>query len=1292
MRRLILLAIIVIALSNVNAGKWIEINSTENAPAQIQLVNSNIDKTTLHFSIPGFQLNKVITPNGEAFTIDIEEGTPMLYRGAPYLVKLTASIIIPDLAEMEVNITSSKYKDFTNIEIAPSKGNLTRDIDPANVPYQYSKVYQANSFFPGKLTEMRDPYIIRDIRGQTVIVYPFQYNPVSKTLRVYYDINVEVKAVSQNGKNSLIRKSKFSKVNKEFKNIYAHHFINYAEFNQQSKYTPVDDHGNMLIISHGPFMSVMQRFVDWKNTIGQPTEIVDVSTIGGSSAIKTYVANYYNTNGLTFLLLVGDAAQVPSSSTSAGDSDNDYGLIVGNDHYVDIFVGRFSAENILHVITQVDRTITYEMNPPVTTDWFSKCLGIASSQGPGDDNEMDYEHIRNMQQDLTSYTYTACDEMFDGSQGGLDAAGNPTQTMVGNAIDAGRGVLIYTGHGSTSSFSSSGFSSSDVNALTNVNMLPFIWSVACVNGNFVNATCFAEAWMRAVYNEQPTGAIGTLMSTINQSWDPPMDAQDEMVDIMVESYTNNIKRTFGGISFNGCFHMIDQYGGQGESMADTWTLFGDPSVMVRTAMPGNMTVSHLPTTFLGTTQFQVNCNVDDAYVALTIDNQIIGTGYISGGTVTISFPPLSSVDTLTVAVTAYNYIPYIADVPIIAASGPYLAYSSYQVNDSNGNNNGIPEYDENILLDVSLKNLGVDTAYGVSATISSNDTYVSITDSVESWGNIADSATETQINAYEIQIADNIPDQHVVNFSINIADGNSNAWDSYFNIKVNAPSLHIDGCLVDDNTGGNGDGLIDPGETVDLIITTQNNGHCDAVNTIGNLNTVNPFVTINNSTYNLNTINPNGSANAIFNITIDSAITIGSAIDLLYNVNSGQYSDQKVITQSVGIIFEDFETGDFTQFPWVNNSSKPWTITSGKVYEGNFSAQSGDIGGMQQSELSITLTVLADDSISFFKKVSCEQGSTSGSKWDYFEFFIDNQSQGWWDGEIDWSRESFAVKAGVRTFRWVYAKDWWASQGDDCAWIDYVVFPPTFTPGAPLTASVIANSTSICEGSSTQLNALPGGGSGQYDYLWSPTTGLNSPYIPNPIATPNTTINYTVEISDGNDIANASITITVNPKPVTPIITQNGNSLESDAISGNQWYDDNGAIAGDTNQVFYPQASGNYYVIVTSPQGCESFPSNIINYVISGIEEIKESGIMDIYPNPVNDRLNIDFYLQSDSDLKISLLNTLGQEVFLIENTEDHPSGKHSVSINGINLEPGVYFCRFETKDERSIRKVLLSR
>jgi MYXO-CTERM domain-containing protein len=125
-------------------------------------------------------------------------------------------------------------------------------------------------------------------------------------------------------------------------------------------------------------------------------------------------------------------------------------------------------------------------------------------------------------------------------------------------------------------FVTSGFSNADVNALTNDGKLPFIFAVACVTGAFDQGTCFGESWLRATHNGAPTGAIGAYMSSINQSWDPPMAGQDEADRLLV----NEAAFSYGALCFAGSGKMMDDYAADGVAMFDTWIVFGDPSVRV----------------------------------------------------------------------------------------------------------------------------------------------------------------------------------------------------------------------------------------------------------------------------------------------------------------------------------------------------------------------------------------------------------------------------------------------------------------------------------------------------------------------------------------------------------------------------------------------------------------------------------------------------------------------------------------------------------------------------------------
>jgi len=207
------------------------------------------------------------------------------------------------------------------------------------------------------------------------------------------------------------------------------------------------------------------------------------------------------------------------------------------------------------------------------------------------------------------------------------------------AINEGRSIINYTGHGSNSSWGNGcPMNNTNVDGLNNTGKWPFIWSVACVNGEFHLGTCFAETWLRATDSEgNPTGAIATLMSTVNQGWNPPMEGQDEMNAIFVESYSENIKRTFGGISFNGMNQMNDSYGSAGYDETFYWTLFGDPSVVLRSDIPENIEVIHDEVLLIGSSEMNVNVSQSGALVAVSEDGLLLGSAYTDASVMLIFF-------------------------------------------------------------------------------------------------------------------------------------------------------------------------------------------------------------------------------------------------------------------------------------------------------------------------------------------------------------------------------------------------------------------------------------------------------------------------------------------------------------------------------------------------------------------------------------------------------------------------------------------------------------------------------
>jgi hypothetical protein len=646
------LSIAVLLAFGANAAEVVPLNEAVDI-LSVELSESGLDRTVIEYRLGSFSTD-IVEIGGKVYhAVTLGGESRILDKGLPGLPNVARSIVIPDDAEMSVRVVSSHYVDYHDIDVAPSKGEIERTLNPASVPYEFDPFYTSDAWYPSELATARTPYILRDVRGMVVVLNPFRSNPASRTLRVYDRVTVEVERAGP-GKVNVLSHRPPGGVTPEFAGIYERHFLNFGS-ERAARYTSVGEVGGMLVIAYGDFMTAMEPFIAWKHQMGVPCEMVSVTTAGSTAAgIQSYIQNYYDTNGLTFVLLVGDAEQIPSLIANSGQSDPSFSLVAGSDVYPDIFVGRFSAETVAQVETQVLRSVEYEKLPEIGADWYHRGTGIASNQGPGDDDEYDDEHMDFIRDDLLGFTYTAIDQIYD------PGANAP---MVATAVNDGRSIINYAGHGSYIGWASSDFANSHVNALMNDNMLPFIWSVACANGMFAGRTCFAEAWLRATNGPEPTGAVATLMASLNQDWNEPMDAQDEMVDLLVAG----AKRTFGGLSMNGCCHMLDEYGVLGEDDFLSWHIFGDPSLRVRTDTPEPLSVSHAASATPGDLGFEVTVEgVESALCALSHEGVAYGAAFTdAGGTAVIDIEGvLPGNEDVVVTVTSFNAVPYFGSVEV----------------------------------------------------------------------------------------------------------------------------------------------------------------------------------------------------------------------------------------------------------------------------------------------------------------------------------------------------------------------------------------------------------------------------------------------------------------------------------------------------------------------------------------------------------------------------------------------------------------------------------------------------
>ncbi|MGN0033741.1 MAG: C25 family cysteine peptidase [Candidatus Limimorpha sp.] len=857
MRKSLLITVLLLAISFIGISQeWHGISSDSPVGMKKTLVSSTENEIVVDVQIGGFYFNSVDTPNGKQFVVSVDKMVSMLEAGAPDLPMEAIPAIIGDNAEMTVSVVKSSYVDIENVEIAPSKGNFSRQINPEDVPYKYGEMYGQNAFYPSTPAYLEAPYILRDFRGQNIMVRPFAYNAVTKTLRVYTKMTIAMTKVSDKGENQkLVRRSNEIKSCSEFVSTYQRHFINFAEANE--KYTFTVDNGTMVVISADQFADAMQPLVDWKNISGRPCTLVRLSEIGGNNEtqIKNYIMDQYTNNNLAFVLLVGDYTHLTPHSMNGGRSDNWFAMLDGTDYYTEAFVGRFSCESVADAETQVAKVLYYERDMEAGLTWVNKGLGIGANEGAGNGHnggEADYVHIDYIRDTLLGYTYEQVSQQYSGVGAGTSAA------AISSDLNAGVSIVNYCNHGSPTSWAVANYSNTHVNALENDNKLPFIISVACNNGQF-DVTCFGEAWLRATNNSTgvPTGALGGMFSWISQPWTPPMTGQDEMVDIMCEHINaENFRHTIGGLAENGNMKILDAHPSDAGDTHNTWIFFGDPSVMMRTDNPVEMTVSVNPgALMLGMTSAIVSTDATFGVATLSLNGEVIASADIVDGDAELEFEPLSTVGTATLVVMGYNKVTYIGEVEIVPAEGPYMTVFNYTPTN-------VPVNEEQTM-SMTFKNVGVEATQGTTnVVVSSTDSNITFIDNEGSFASVPANETVTLTNEFAFTIAEGVEDGTKIQINVTMTCG-STEWTGKAVLTVGTPIIVFDSFQFA--------GSYVPGESQTVVANFKNVGHYMATNAVVTASSTSEYVTIENNTFEIGTVDPEGFGTALFTVAIDAS-------------------------------------------------------------------------------------------------------------------------------------------------------------------------------------------------------------------------------------------------------------------------------------------------------------------------------------------------------------------------------------------------------------------------------------
>lgn len=544
-------------------------------------------------------------------------------------------------------------------------------------------------------------------------------------------------------------------------------------------------------------------------------------------------------------------------------------------------------------------------------------------------------------------------------------------------------------------------------------------------------------------------------------------------------------------------------------------------------------------------------------------------------------------------------------------------------------------------------------------------------------------------------------------------DGTANAANAGFDLDaieglepVSGVYLVILDYSVDD-VNGNNNGMMDSGETVDINITLKNNGNENASDIGGAISALSPFVTIIDPDAFFGTLAQGEAGQGSFTVSISEATPPGYSFSagIVVTANYGTYTNVFTLNFQVGLVVEDWETGDFSQYEWQTSGNSNWTITNASPYEGIYCAKSGNISHSQSSYLEISYEVIAGGEISFFKKVSSESG------YDFLNFYIDNTLQEGWSGEVAWSESSYPVNTGLHSFKWEYMKDGSVVSGSDCAWLDYILLPSG--ANQTLIAYFTADQTEVCEGAIvnftdfstgniTSWNWSFPGGTPASSTLQNPTIGYSSAGL----------YDVSLTISNGSDsqtfTQNDYISVTTIPQapPIPfgntwpesmPDMQYEYTIIEVTYAESYEWIAEPGeAIDSLINNGssciidFTDWYWGNVLLKVKAINDCgESEFSNELTLFVT-CESVNENhpNKFIISPNPSDGLINIDFEFPGDEKLDIRILNTLGKIIY--QENVTLPDSNRSCLIDIRNMEAGIYLMMIKNGDEVATQKVII--
>lgn len=1320
------------------------------------LLSQSPQGVTLNFSVNDYFMSKTNVDNEEMNTITMSGVILQNSEGYPNVPGFSKYVAIPQGASVKATVSRKQSESINNIEIAPAP-RIPLDTDKGPLSYKKNtQVYSSNSLYPKNIVQISEPMKIRGVDVVLISVSPFQYNPVTNELVVNKDIEVEL---SFEGGNGQFGDSRLQ--SRWWDPIVRDAIINDASIpvaTVKPANTTTREAGCEYII----IVPDDTDYLAWADSIrifrlkqGISTQVFTTTEIGGNTttAIEDFIDNAYNTwdTPPAACLLMADYGTSGNTITSPiWDSyciSDNYYADVDEDMMPDVIMARMTAQNETHLETMVTKFLDYERNPPTnpgfydnpvtamgwqTERWFQICSEVVAGffenslgKSPVRENALyqgspsgSWSSAQNTSTVVSYFGESGLGYIPDSPNYLTDWGGNATR--VNNDINNGAFLLQHRDHGSETGWGEPSYNSGNIDGLTNTDLV-YVFSINCLTGKFdISGECFAEKFHRYKYNGKNSGCLGIMAATevsysfVNDTY--TWGLYDNMWPDFMPDYGSTpdhrgVMPAFGNAAGKYFLQQSSWPYNTGNKEV-TYYLFhhhGDAFSSLYTVVPIVNDIVHDDIMLSGLDFFTIKAN-EGSLICLTVGETVIGLAEGTGSPLDVPIIAQDPGTMIDIVITLQDHYRYEETLEVIPPDGPYCMYANHVLIDTLGNSNGKADFDEEIIFNLTMKNLGSEDAVNIDVTLST-DSYATFIDDTENYDTILMQEFVTRDNAYKLHISDGVPDQHVLNFEILASDADDSTWISTFQTIVYAPTITPRDLIIDDSQSGNNNGLLDPGETVDMIVKVKNTGHSIISDVVCNMTAYNPYVTVNTGAQTITTLGLFGSSSAVFSVTVADDAPNAIIAQMLFNASAAGYSVDQNYYPKIGIFLEDWESGDFSKFDWESAGSEPWEVINLYPYEGTYHARSGVIGDNTTSELKITYNVLSSsDSIKFYKKISTEPD------FDELIFYIDNTAIATWSGSESWTHEAFPVTAGTHTFRWVYSKDYGGIGGQDCVWIDYIELPTML-----VTTLFAGPDDDNCENAEYQCM---GSATNQSSSLWLTTgdgtfdfeTILQPKYTPGPLDIENGDVNLTLTIVDINGLSfSDEMTLSLIGAPEVPEMPIGPDYVDVFQVFETE-YSVSKVDGGATNYTWMiePEEAGtiisidtfavvqwntNYmgeaFLSVHSVNACgNSDLSDELTIVVDNTvgvgNNIIEGMQINIVPNPNNGVFKLNINSDNEKPMTITMVNYLGIKVFEKEGVV--ANNGFIYSMDDASLSSGIYIINIEQGDASYNRKVLIGR